>query len=239
MQTIAEHLTALWKGKLFVPEHENLVTGIISEVNVDCSSQEEWLRIVLEGGHEYTIVDLGAERFTIGSAVAPPGVAALAMDCDHPNAFLNCQFWRHTKGDNGPVVAYTAHLALNCVACGVAFHFGTNIKRVGMTLQVGVAPGEPLPESDFVPGAFRCPVCLFRLQTNKLYADTGAIAMDRDAKPEPCPNDGTMMEQVSWRELHAEASDIYERLWKRCRQLEDAWPEAYAMPVEEGSDQDG
>lgn len=66
---------------------------------------------------------------------------------------------------------------------------------------------EELRASCYVPGEFRCPKCGFCLSQFKLSATTGAIG-DRDEPGERCPNDGSPLWRVTWKER---ATDHYER----------------------------
>lgn len=47
-----------------------------------------------------------------------------------------------------------------------------------------------------VPGVWKCPKCDFMLFRRVLYAATGDLGgPPKNDKPEPCPNDGTMLVQ--------------------------------------------
>jgi hypothetical protein len=53
----------------------------------------------------------------------------------------------------------------------------------------------------FIPGAFKCPQCGFVLTKACLNADTGEIGTrEQERESEPCPNDGTMLEHITYRE---------------------------------------
>jgi hypothetical protein len=58
---------------------------------------------------------------------------------------------------------------------------------------VGVAGGDV-----YVPGKFRCPKCDFTLLQSSLSLDGGVA--DRDSPGEKCPNDGTPLWRVSWKD---------------------------------------
>jgi hypothetical protein len=60
----------------------------------------------------------------------------------------------------------------------------------------------------YVPGYWRCPKCEFRLTTSIFYAKTGNIGVDRKT-PDPCPNDGTVMEPITW---EFEAGELSKRI---------------------------
>lgn len=64
-----------------------------------------------------------------------------------------------------------------------------------------------LPPDDildlYVPGRLRCPKCAFQLTRATLFAQTGEVGMTKAEvfiESEPCPNDGTPMVRVLWRE---------------------------------------
>lgn len=63
-----------------------------------------------------------------------------------------------------------------------------------------------------MPGAWTCGKCQFRLQENILFAGNGAISADTslDTSPvnERCPNDGSLMRPLTWREVNEE---LYEK----------------------------
>lgn len=70
-------------------------------------------------------------------------------------------------------------------------------------------PAEPgAPDSlIYVPGHFRCTECGFVLSKQTIHAPSGQIGITADNLiTEPCPNDGTMMVKVTWRE-HSEGLD--------------------------------
>ena len=70
----------------------------------------------------------------------------------------------------------------------------------------------------FMPGCFRCPKCNFVLTKTFLNAATGEIGTrTEDRESEPCPNDGTMMVHVTYREQ----LDVYaERLKEEFERIE-------------------
>lgn len=60
----------------------------------------------------------------------------------------------------------------------------------------------------FMPGAFRCPQCGFRLQKTCLNAETGeAGTREQERESEPCPNDGVMLVHVTYKEQLEDYSD--------------------------------
>jgi hypothetical protein len=53
----------------------------------------------------------------------------------------------------------------------------------------------------FIPGAFKCPQCGFVLTKTCINADTGEMGTrEQERESEPCPNDGTMLVHVTYRE---------------------------------------
>lgn len=79
------------------------------------------------------------------------------------------------------------------------------------------------PESpEYAPGEFRCPKCGFRRHNP-----------DSHSEPELCPVDGTLTVPVSWMEAATDAITITGRWMRRAAALEQAWPDGYALPVED------
>lgn len=65
---------------------------------------------------------------------------------------------------------------------------------------------ERLQRAARVPGAWVCDTCGFRLQKMKLRANDMAVGVDSSDVQDICPNDGTSMRALTWKE-DAEASD--------------------------------
>lgn len=63
-----------------------------------------------------------------------------------------------------------------------------------------------LHEAARVPGAWVCNTCGFRLQKMKIRAADMAVGVDNAVVEDICPNDGTSMRALTWKE-DAEASD--------------------------------
>jgi hypothetical protein len=56
----------------------------------------------------------------------------------------------------------------------------------------------------YMPGVFRCPKCEFQLTRSTFCVGTGEIGTtEKDRESEPCPNDGTIMVHVTYREVVA------------------------------------
>jgi len=80
----------------------------------------------------------------------------------------------------------------------------------------------------YVPGYSQCTTCGFHLVSNVIDASFGRIGVDLNAEPEPCPNDGTTMRLVSWKQrcLESEAMlnhGVAEIAGERKRQIEEGW----------------
>ena len=63
----------------------------------------------------------------------------------------------------------------------------------------------------YVPGRLRCPQCEFVLSQATMFMGSGTIGLTKaqafcEDEGQPCPNDGTPMVKVRWRE---EAEDNY------------------------------
>jgi hypothetical protein len=74
----------------------------------------------------------------------------------------------------------------------------------------------------YVPGVWRCPRCHFTLHRHTISAQTGEIAVDtRDERP-LCPNEGTPLRRVTWREDAEETAALLveERARRRMRERE-------------------
>lgn len=63
----------------------------------------------------------------------------------------------------------------------------------------------------YAPGSWNCPQCGFTAQLNILYAETGHISASKET-PEPCPNDGTALERVTWKALAGEYEELIKTL---------------------------
>lgn len=67
--------------------------------------------------------------------------------------------------------------------------------------QLALAPDDVLDV--YVPGRLRCPKCKFELTVATLFLQSGEIGASKKEvyqQSEPCPNDGTLMDRVTWRE---------------------------------------
>lgn len=67
--------------------------------------------------------------------------------------------------------------------------------------QLALAPDDVLDV--YVPGRLRCPKCKFELTKATLFLQSGQIGASKKEvyqESEPCPNDGTLMDRVTWRE---------------------------------------
>lgn len=55
-----------------------------------------------------------------------------------------------------------------------------------------------------MPGAWRCPKCNFTLQKSVLHVADGGISANTEPFNNVCPNDGTLMKPLTWREANKE-----------------------------------
>lgn len=84
----------------------------------------------------------------------------------------------------------------------------------------------------YVPGEFCCAKCGFALSQFALSASTGAIS-DRDDPGEKCPNDGSPLWRVTWKQR---AQEHYERAIAEMKRADEAEQKLAALsaiePVE-------
>jgi hypothetical protein len=67
----------------------------------------------------------------------------------------------------------------------------------------------------YVPGRLRCPKCTFELTKATLFVQSGQIGASKAEvyqEAEPCPNDGTLMDRVTWREESDRNREYAEKL---------------------------
>jgi hypothetical protein len=68
----------------------------------------------------------------------------------------------------------------------------------------------------FMPGCFRCPKCNFHLTKSCCNTTTGEIGTrEEERESEPCPNDGTMMVHVTYKEQLAVYADRLKEEFER------------------------
>lgn len=83
-------------------------------------------------------------------------------------------------------------------------------------------------EALFMPGESRCPLCGFRLHKRILSASTGSIGIDNSIQLEPCPNDGQLLERVTWQQEAEEngrvAMDAMKELLLTRKRLDELEP---------------
>lgn len=63
----------------------------------------------------------------------------------------------------------------------------------------------------YVPGLWRCAKCNFRLVQKTLNADSGTVTSN-DVPGTKCPNDGSPMWRVTWKERALEAEEQLDSL---------------------------
>lgn len=94
----------------------------------------------------------------------------------------------------------------------------------------------------FMPGCFRCPRCDYQLTKSCLNPQTGQVGTrEQERESEPCPNDGTMMVHVTYREqleVYAERlKEEFERFETHAREVGRFLSELYQImvdPLDEG-----
>lgn len=156
--------------------------------------------------------------------------------CEHLHFRTDAQVTRMLDEKSGVVFGRTVKLRVQCEDCGEFFWFGwyPRFEDGGrQEVELRIAPGRAPMEAPWVPGQWECEACGFSLSVNTMDVKTMAVAADRRSEPEKCPNDGELMRRVTWLELSRQLSIASHRYVARVRQLEDAWPERYAMPVED------
>jgi hypothetical protein len=71
----------------------------------------------------------------------------------------------------------------------------------------------------YVPGDWFCPKCSFRLHKRFLSVVDLSVGVDASAEAEPCPNDGELMQPLTWKQDAEEANRIALDLIKENRRL--------------------
>jgi len=60
----------------------------------------------------------------------------------------------------------------------------------------------------YKPGSFVCPKCGFVLEVRSISVSTGQIGIRKDGEEaDPCPNDGEMMNRVTWKDAYLNIAD--------------------------------
>lgn len=72
----------------------------------------------------------------------------------------------------------------------------------------------------YVPGDWICPLCHFRCHQRTLYAQTGDVGVNY-SQPDDCPNDGTPMERLTWKQDAEAANQIALDMVKENRRLRE------------------
>ena len=71
-----------------------------------------------------------------------------------------------------------------------------------------------------VPGEWFCPVCLFETHKRLLSAADGSVVVNNIDITETCPNDGSPLERVTWKQRAEEAERFAKRLMKEKEELQ-------------------
>lgn len=66
----------------------------------------------------------------------------------------------------------------------------------------------------YVPGEWRCKECGFGLHKRLLSAQTGEVGIDTKEVTETCPNDGFILQPVTWKETAEELGSRLQEVFK-------------------------
>lgn len=132
-----------------------------------------------------------------------------------------------SRSDDGSTAANAAHIArcspptIRTIAEGYAA-LEAEVERL-------TKERDEARKGNYIPGEFGCPKCGFCLSQFSLRASDGAVS-DRDQPGEKCPNDGSPLWRVTWKERSGEH---YERAMEEMRARKAA-EAALAKSREEG-----
>lgn len=84
----------------------------------------------------------------------------------------------------------------------------------------------------FAPGQWRCPECDFQLTMKVLAVNEGKVGMSLK-RPDPCPNDGSAMVRISWREVAESQGEWAKGIMERLFAAEDRAEAAEARSLSE------
>lgn len=82
---------------------------------------------------------------------------------------------------------------------------------------------------DVMPGCWSCQKCGFVLQKSILHAGSGSISANNEPFNEPCPNDGTLMRPLTYRQAFEDIAKTCEGQIKRAVAAEEAHNKVTAM----------
>lgn len=185
----------------------------------------------MNGADELILEDVVDDIIRMEQVTLSPDV------CTHPTNFNSyASVAVHHADTDQSIIGFTIVFRLECADCKQRFHFGRSPRFHDgrMEVEISCAPGRAPLEAPWVPGTFECSQCMFRLQSNIISAHSGNIAPDRKREPEPCPNEcGGVMKRVTWQQAANDMGNMAEQLVRRVRQLEEAWPAGYIMPLPE------
>jgi hypothetical protein len=84
----------------------------------------------------------------------------------------------------------------------------------------------------YMPGQFRCPICKFQLSKQTMFVQSGSIGVsETDLESEECPNDGTPMIHVTYREQISAYDDRLKEEFDRVDRIKAA-AEALLLAME-------
>lgn len=73
----------------------------------------------------------------------------------------------------------------------------------------------------YVPGDYVCPLCSYRYHARTINANDGSVGVKAEFVQTQCPNDGSEMQPLTWKqeaeEANAAALDLLKQL-ERCKQ---------------------
>jgi len=72
----------------------------------------------------------------------------------------------------------------------------------------------------YIPGDWICPTCNYRKHQRLLHAQSGLIGVSL-ATPDPCPNDGTPLQRLTWKQDAEDANRVALDLVKENRKLRE------------------
>lgn len=91
-------------------------------------------------------------------------------------------------------------------------------KQVEDTARVCAEQADEIRSTKYVPGVWRCAKCEFELVQSFLNAGTGTITA-RDDPGETCPNCGTTLWRVSWKDWANETAQRLDETWDELQAL--------------------
>lgn len=96
-------------------------------------------------------------------------------------------------------------------------------KHLSLAFGSGAPPAPPSapPPEDGPQGVYLCDKCGFELTRMLMRASDGAVAVDNKPYDEPCPNDGTRMRPLTWKEDAERSNRVGLEQMRRADKLQD------------------